>query len=186
MTESLWKRLGLIVAIVELKPGIGRTALVKLLYFLKELKQIDVGYDFQLFVYGPYDSDVLDDLCYAESLGAVASEIEYNQVGYGYRIKKGEDGDAIKERAVSFLREAKDAVECVANEFGDLSASELELLSTIVFVDREVHNKNATLDRDEFIERVRNIKPRFTPDYIGDKIAELSQKKIVLALSHQP
>ena len=183
MSESLWNRMGLIVAIVELKPDIGRTALVKLLYFLKELKGIDVGYDFQLFVYGPFDSDVLDDLCYAESLGAVTSEIEYHQFGYGYKINKGDDGDAIKERAASFLAENNEAVTWVTSEFGGLSASDLELLSTIVFVGREAKSKNSTLNKDDFIERVRNIKPRFQAEYIGSKISELKQREVILTLS---
>ena len=43
----------------------GRTALMKFVYFLKELKGVPFDYRFTLHTYGPFDSRVLDDLSYA-------------------------------------------------------------------------------------------------------------------------
>ena len=41
---------------------LGRTQLMKLCYFLQEIEHVPVKYDFRLFNYGPFDSEVLSDL----------------------------------------------------------------------------------------------------------------------------
>ena len=53
---------------------LGRTQVMKLLYFLQELKGIPLGYDFRLFNYGPFDSEVLSDLSLACSSNAIVEE----------------------------------------------------------------------------------------------------------------
>ena len=69
---------------------LGRTALMKLCYFLQEVKNVPLGYHFTLYSYGPFDSDVLSSLGTAETLKAISSETVYYAGGYGYQIKKGE------------------------------------------------------------------------------------------------
>ena len=58
--------------------GIGRTAVMKLCYFLQTLKGVPLGYRFTLYSYGPFDSDVLSDLGTAESRKAVSSERKHS------------------------------------------------------------------------------------------------------------
>ena len=50
----------------------GEKLFVKLFYFLQELNGVPLGYDFRLFNYGPFDSEVLSDLSTACGLDAVA------------------------------------------------------------------------------------------------------------------
>ena len=70
--SAVWIRLAALVTFVESSPSqvLGRTAIVKLPYLFQELYGVSLGYDFRLYTYGPFDSDVLHDLGSAESLGA--------------------------------------------------------------------------------------------------------------------
>ena len=81
-SDAQMVRLALIAALVGQAADrgitIGRTALVKCIYLLEEIKGLRVGYDFRLYTYGtygPFDAKVLDDLQYAESLGAVEADL---------------------------------------------------------------------------------------------------------------
>jgi hypothetical protein len=63
-------RLGVLAALVAQAPGkLGRTALMKMAYFLQTIKGVSLGYDFRMYTYGPFDQDVLDDLSTARGLG---------------------------------------------------------------------------------------------------------------------
>src|SRR5437867_1104734 len=89
-------RLALIAELASRTPGaLGRTALMKFCYFLQEVRRVPLGYRFSLYIYGPFDSNVLSDLGTAESLKAVVSNIVYYSGGYGYEISKGERCDAV-------------------------------------------------------------------------------------------
>src|ERR1035438_8492020 len=90
------ERLAVITDLCSRAPcgSLGRTALMKLCYFLQVLKGVPFGYRFTLYSYGPFDSNVLADLGTAESLGAVHSTVAYYSGGYGYNIQKAERADA--------------------------------------------------------------------------------------------
>ena len=68
-------RIATLVAIAERRPGLGRTALMKICYLLQTLGDVPLGYHFTLYSYGPFDSDVLADLASAEVLGGVSSRV---------------------------------------------------------------------------------------------------------------
>ena len=73
MNEELQRqRLSAILAVVKRRgrQGLGRTALMKFLYFLQQVRGVDLGYNFTLYTYGPFDAAVLEDLSSTTSLGA--------------------------------------------------------------------------------------------------------------------
>src|SRR5258708_7802894 len=93
--EERWLlRLGVLSELDAQAPEtLGRTAVMKLAYLLQTVKKVPLGYDFRLFTYGPFDSDVLEDLGQAETLGAVASNIVHfpSGSGYGYEFSPGKE-----------------------------------------------------------------------------------------------
>src|ERR1035441_6613129 len=113
------ERLAVITDLCSRAPGgsFGRTALMKLCYFLQVLKGVPLGYRFTLYSYGPFDSNVLSDLGTAESLGALKSSIEYYSGGYGYRIQKAELGDMVLRRSADFLEKYRADLDWVISEF---------------------------------------------------------------------
>ena len=75
MNERDKARLSLIPVLAENHPAhhIGRTALMKYMYFLQTLRAVPLGYNFSMYSYGPFDSDVLADLSTAEAMNLVSS-----------------------------------------------------------------------------------------------------------------
>src|SRR5579863_9410428 len=91
MADNNEARLALIPALASQSSNgyIGRTALMKYMYFLQVLRKVPLGYRFTLYSYGPFDSDVLADVETAESLGVLESSVVGYSGGYGYQIREG-------------------------------------------------------------------------------------------------
>jgi uncharacterized protein YwgA len=153
---------------------------MKMVYFLVALKKVPVPYYFRLYTYGPYDSDVLDDLSYAEVLGGVESELKIYPKGYGYEIGPGKKVEKLTDRASDFLQTHRPAIDWAVDKFAHRTAGDLELLSTIVFVKREVEAKKLTDYTDErIIARVHEIKPHFTREKVAQGYREAVDEGLV-------
>ena len=116
--------------------GVGRTALMKLAFILQILKDAPLSYSFRLYTYGPYDPQVLEDLKIAERLGGVSSQAFEWQGGMGYEIIPGAKAAEVIARAGKSLEELEEGLDWVVSEFAGQSASDLEIVSTIIYVDR--------------------------------------------------
>jgi|SRR5271157_159572 len=146
--------------------GIGRTALMKHMYFLQTLRNVPLGYRFTLYSYGPFDSDVLADLSSAEGLNAVESKLFLYAGGYGYEIKPAAGAKWLETRASDFLQKHKPDVDWVTEKFGSLGSAQLELVSTIIYVDREASRQKEKLGLNSLANRVREVKPHFSDQQI--------------------
>ncbi len=186
--ERKWlDRVGLMAALVEKAPGqtLGRTAIMKLAYFLQVLKKVPLGYDFRLYIYGPFDSDVLDDLSYARIFGAVKERTIIQSEGYRYEIKPGKRSAHVQEKSQKWLEQHVEAIDWVIQEFGNLTASDLELWSTIVFVDRENQKEGKKVSLEELAKQVRGIKPWFKQSYVLNRCRKAVDKGFLQAVSVQ-
>jgi hypothetical protein len=171
-------RIAVLARMVKNAPSksLGRTQVMKLFYFLQELKGVPLGYDFRLFNYGPFDSEVLSDLSSACGLGTVVEDTVLYPSGYGYAIKPGPQVDRFEADLAAADETLGSQVDLLVREFGAFSASELELRSTVLFVDREFAGGGQTATAEEIIERVRHIKPHFDSATIRKRVAEMAEK----------
>jgi uncharacterized protein YwgA len=179
-----WHRYAVIATLAEKAPSrqLGRTALMKFAYFIQELRGVPLGYDFTLYAYGPFDAAVLDDLAYAQALDAVKVRIVYYPNGYGYEIRPGRAAKEVKESARGFLADHQDEIDWVIREFGNLSAAELELASTMVYVDREALRSSQCLTLTELVRQVLAVKPRFTEDQAYAQARSLLEKGLLQSI----
>lgn len=167
-------KIGLISTLVSGAPKPpGRTALMKWLYFLKVIRKAPLPYSFRLYTYGPYDGDVLDDLRYAEALGAVESALVAYPGGRGYEYQQGPKASDIENRASEFLARNKDSVDWVLQEFGHRSAGDLEMSSTIVYVDQSLAQRGARTGFADLAKQVNAIKPHLAPEAIESEARAL-------------
>lgn len=177
--DILSKRLGVFVKLSEAAEGnLGRTSLMKFCYFLQNIRGVPLGYDFSLYSYGPFDSDVLSDLQLAEGMSVLQADIEYYSGGYKYNIRPSEKSARAKELAQEFLTKYKKDIDWVMQEFGNKSAGDLELLSTILFVYEESEIRGV----GELVDRVNSIKPHFSTGQITNQIGWLRSKGLVPAI----
>ncbi len=185
MTEQQEKRLALIPALIEssAQRKIGRTALMKLMYFLQTLRKVPLGYRFSLYSYGPFDSTVLADLSVAESLHAVESKTILYSGGYGYEISPGEKSKWLKRRAESFVDKHGKDIRWVMQKFGSFSSAQLELVSTIIYVDREAVENGKNLSIGALARKVHEIKPHFEEAEIVRHAESLRKERLLQAIS---
>jgi hypothetical protein len=180
MKQDLARRIGLIVEIVnEAASPIGRTALMKLLYFVSTVKKVDVGYNFTLYSYGPFDSTVLSDVEYASEIDAVRSTIVQYPNGYGYELAPGPQAAQAVKWDKAFVQSVRPSVKWAVASFGKMPAADLELASTIVFAERRLRKQNPKVSQTTLVTKVREIKPRFTEAHIVKQIESLKSKHVI-------
>jgi uncharacterized protein len=179
MTATLSETRAFILArLVSKAPGqkLGRTQVMKLFYFLQELHGLPLGYDFRMFAYGPFDSEVLSDLATATNVNMVREETVIHSRGYGYAITPVPHAERLDRGLEARDPATAAAVDAVLDEFRGLGAGELELRSTIFFVDRELCGEGSTTTAPDLTERVRQIKPYFSAETIMSRVEEMEGK----------
>jgi hypothetical protein len=157
---------------------LGRTALMKCLFFLKMLKHVPMPYSFGLYTYGPFDSNVLEDLQYAEALGAVEGTLVEYPRARGYEYQSGPKLEEIEKKAEEFLSRHQESIDWVLSEFGGRSAIDLEMASTLVFIDRV---SKAKVKIAELARRVHDVKPHLAIDAIEKEARNLKEKGLLQA-----
>lgn len=188
MESNTLRKINEIAAITELiekaeQAGakLGRTQLMKLLFMLKAVKGVPLNYNFSLYTYGPFDSEVLDDVAYAEQLGAIRSQVEVFPKGYQYRFSKGEKAKDILDSNADFLGKYSELFDWVLGEFGGRDASELEMVSTLLFVDMAAAERKEKMSPDQLVSKVTEIKPHFPRNRIEDAVKTLRGKGMIVA-----
>lgn len=177
-------RLGLIARLTAKAPNghLGRTSLMKYCYFLQVLRGVPLGYTFTLYSYGPFDSDVLADLDFAEAVGAVTSQQVIFSGGYGYQIKSGPTANLVEKRSNEFVKKYNADIDWVVKTFGTLTSAELELTSTIVYVDRESAHARQSISIDDLAARVHEIKPHHSIERIKQHATDLLGSGVLKAV----
>lgn len=170
--------LSTLVKRAPVKPG--RTTLMKLAYLLETVRNVPLGYRFELYNYGPFDSTVVSDISQAVTLKAIKSQVVYFSSGYGYEYSSHESGHAdVCGKVADEIRKYDNDIDWVLAEFGSASASRLELISTIVFAEREMRRKQQDRSRAELRIRVERIKPHFSAPVIDGAIDDLSEQGLI-------
>jgi len=167
-SEIIFQRLGLLSELA-CRAKLGRTAIMKLLFFLQESKGVPLGYKFSLYSYGPFDSDVLADIATAERLNVLKSSTVYYPSGIGYEYSPGSDVKAVQMLAGDFLADRRAEIDWALNHFAGKTSADLELLSTILYV-AKFHNPKTV---DKLVEQVELIKPHFSQEKILKGFNEL-------------
>jgi len=187
MSDLRDARLALIPTLAEraVSGHIGRTALMKYMYFLQTVRSVPLGYRFTLYSYGPFDADVLADLASAEMLSGVEAKPVLYPGGYGYEIRPSTKAKWLKERASKFLKKYRSDLRWVTNEFGDYTSAQLELVSTIVYVDREAASEKEKIELQELARRVSEVKPHFSNARILTYAQRLLDNRLLRAVKRR-
>jgi len=173
--EKMLERLALFTEFAR-TVRLGRTAIMKLCFFLQESRGVPLGYQFSIYSYGPFDSDVLADLSTAERMNVLKSNIVFYPSGTGYEYSLGSD-TSVREIASPFLTENQANIQWVVNSFGHRTAGDLELLSTTLFVAKFNNPK----DVNELIDKVALVKPHFTREQINKGFQDLVNLNVLRA-----
>lgn len=179
--EFPWHRYALIAELARrlesTSPQFGKTVLQKLVYLLQSVYGVNCGYQFGIHTYGVFTAQLLQDLDYTCFLESVEMSPATSSLG-GYCIKPGKNFEAIIEKGSEFLNqeEVDHALDDLVRDYGKASAVKLELLSTIVYVDRDMKIAKEPLTREKLISMVQDMKPKFAKGEISGEIDQLAEK----------
>jgi len=182
MSDNLkipWERYAVVIKIVETlenrRRWCGKTMLQKLVYFLQEIAHIPIGYRFLLYYYGPYSKELNNDLYYLEFLNAI--KITYSEGSY--QISLGEDRDFILKKGGGLLKKYRSQFKKIIDHFHNFDARTLELLATIVYIQKDAERKGEKITKEELLDSVKNIKVKFSEAEIEDKINCLIKERFL-------
>jgi len=179
-----WKRYALIAELAHRlkdRPSpFGKTKLQKLVFLLQELYKVESGYRFSLYTYGPFGSQIRQDLDIVDSLEGVKVEMVGTGLG-GYHIAPGNKNEELREKGKCFItsQHVSESLDRLVSEFGEYNARELELRSTTVFVHRHAEIPNGEAGRRKLVQLVKEIKPRFSNEEIQETVGELEGKAYI-------
>jgi uncharacterized protein YwgA len=159
----------------------GRTALMKCVFFLQEARGVPLGYRFGLYTYGPYDASVLEDVKLAQAKGILVSKVVEYRNGYGYAIQPAEGAAEVRARASEKLTAHRAALKWVREKFARRSASELEMASTLVFVYRQLARDGKAPSLQTVAAGVHDIKPYLPLEAISEEAQRLSEMDLLKA-----
>lgn len=179
--EIPWSRYGLIADLADKLSGefnqLGKTILQKCVYLLQEGMGLNCGYNYEFYTYGPYASQLSQDLDFVEDTGGI--QIFANSTFGGYIIEPGPENNFLRDKARDFLDTStyKNAVSKFISDFRGSNARDLELRSTIVFVERDFKSKGQTPEFNDIIKTVSKLKPKFSESEIFEAVQEMQNKK---------
>ena len=173
-------RQAVIVALVQ-RGKLGRTAIMKMMYLLQEVRSVPLRYRFRIYTYGPYDSQVLEDLQFVELREGVVCEPVRWHGGSGVEIRSGNRASYLLTNAFEIIEEFKEDIDWVYGEFSGKSASDLEVISTIIFVNRSL---SGGFNAETLTEEVHSIKPHHSAIKISQEIQNLEVRGYLKHSSH--
>jgi len=166
-----WNKYGIIVELAKrlenISPQFGKTALQKMVYLLTEVYNVPCDYEYSLYTYGPYSAELAANVDYVNALGGI--KMIGGSKG-GYEIKIGDEGFKILKQSEEFITRYNKELDQLVSDFGKFSAKDLELRSTLIYI-----NKNDKLTKDELTRQLKDLKPYFDETVIKDVIDELNQ-----------
>ncbi len=115
-----------------------KEALQRIIYILQEMYSLPLVYDFSLYTYGPYSTDLTGDLEYTQYLGGIKEYYASGDSAAGSTVlKAGEkSGDFIRE-ALDFLKEHNvENLDEILKKIGGFASFELDILATLHMIYR--------------------------------------------------
>lgn len=166
------------VAACHSNTDFGRTAIQKLLYFLRVLG-VPMRYSFDIHHYGPYCAEIRNDIEWLQVEEAISDDASADA-----RHSKYKPGSAIQaalsahaERLAEFELPINNVVEVL----GDMSPHNLELIATLDFSFRWVRATGGSGPwKDRTIAKFKSIKKeKFADSEIDQWYAALSDAKLI-------
>ncbi|MCL2611286.1 MAG: hypothetical protein FWE02_06385 [Defluviitaleaceae bacterium] len=157
--------------------GIGKTAVMKVMFMLQSVKNCDLDYDFSIYTYGPYSADVtedLDTLIFNDLVISTFSETEGTSYsGYAFSLKDGTKLPEISEKDIDSL---KDIIKFSQEK---KTAKNLELYSTTIYMYNHYKRNKRENNELDILKNVNEIKPHFSIDQISKAFNELKERRYI-------
>lgn len=177
------QRIAIITKLVEQLDEVGRIKLMKLVYLLQTVRRVPMGYQFQLYLYGPYDAQVLSDVGTAEVWDALHEEYQtYSPNAYGYKIRTASGAQELLGMERETLQKYREDIDWIVRKFGNKPAASLELIATIVWIDREYAWSKRLVKLRDLAQAAHNLKSHFSFEEVLKEARQLWSGGVLLSV----
>lgn len=145
--------LSLIEELTQRGSWCGETHLQKAIYFLQNIYNVPLDFEFILYKHGPFSFDFRDEITSLRADGLLT--FCYHQYPYGPSLKPTELGYKIMEKYPKTLATYKDDIISAAEVIGNKGVAELEQLATALFITKENPQLKKIEKRAEIIHQLK-------------------------------
>lgn len=131
----------------------GETHLQKATFFLQELLDVDLGYEFIVYKHGPFSFDLRDEL--GELVSDRLFRYQPQLPPYGPRIVTTDEAERVQEIYPRTVARHVEQIRFVAEKLDARGVVDLERLATALYVTLE----SPQAGRDERARALRSLKP---------------------------
>ena len=146
----------------------GETHLQKCVFFLQNMRSVPIGYEFQLYKYGPFSFDLRDDLLQLQAESMV--DLSPRSSSYGSSLAPSDTSLLLRKHFPRTLKRYQDEISFVADHFGSLNARDLGRLATAYYF----YLKGGNSSDEEIGELVNSVKPYITVSEGADAARQIS------------
>lgn len=144
----------------------GETHVQKTTYFLQEMLDVPLDFDFELYKFGPFSFDLRELLGQMRSLRQL--KLEPQRAPYGPKLALDDGAPQLRTRFPKTVRTHQHEVKFVAEEIGRFGVGTLERLATALMVKLELPEATP----DQRAAKLNEYKPHVT---IGEALEALIQ-----------
>jgi uncharacterized protein YwgA len=147
----------------------GETNIQKACFFLQEVTQVPLDFDFILYKYGPYSFDLTDELTALRADSILGLRVR--DLKYGPCYVPGELSDLVKRRFRNTVKRHEGHIRFVASKLGTKNVQELECLATALYVTLDPGETKAQIA--ERASEVTEVKPHISMDQAQKAVREI-------------
>jgi len=147
----------------------GETHIQKTTYFLQEMLNVPLEFDFILYKHGPYSFDLSDEIIYIKANGFV--EVVPREP-YGPSIFPTNHVSKLKELFKRTIATYEDKINFVAEKLSDKKVVELEQLATALYV-----SLNGEKDKpvELRVEKIHDLKPHISLETAKEAVCTVDE-----------
>jgi uncharacterized protein YwgA len=147
----------------------GETHIQKVSYFLQELLNVPLGFDFILYKHGPYSFDLSDTLAQMEADFIIRP---VPKSPFGPTITLDSTSDLLKKKFSKTIKTYASEVEFIADRLARKNVAELERIATAMYVSLGEKNVKNQLPR---AKRIHELKPHVTEEQALAAVQEFDE-----------
>ena len=144
----------------------GETHMQKTVFFLQELIEVPLGFDFVLYKHGPFSFDLRDELTFMRSQGFLQLE---PQLPYGPSLVAGAKSELLTLAFQRIIEGQVSGIRFVAQKLGTKTVAQLERTSTAFYI--MLHDPKGT----DVVQRLTNLKPHIPLSDAKEAASEVEQ-----------
>ena len=154
----------------------GETHIQKATYFLQQLLDVPLDFDFILYKHGPFSFDFREFLTYMEAEEFISWQA---QPPYGPSLRKGEMGETLSEQFGNSTSAYDAKINFVADSLGTKNVAELERIATALYVTQE-----EMIEGPSRANRIMELKPHIDVTQSQAAISELDAMRAALVTTY--